>query len=160
MRSTAVTLVAITAVGMSGCDSAPVLAPVSGTVTLDGELMPHKLVRFVPEPGTPGLGAARNTDANGQYTLLALLSGATKDRPGVSPGKYKVIITEPQLPVDLPVADTPEGEPAPAIASPNAGRRRRRGDIPYRYTTEKMTDLRVTVPPEGGVFDLTLTTSP
>lgn len=150
------------ALSAGGCSDQPTLAPVSGTLTLDGKPLPHKAIRFIPEPGTPGLGGGRNSDAEGRYTLLAQLSGKTEDYLGVPPGQYRVVITEPQIPVTTPMPETAaDGSPAAAIAPEVVDpRRRKQASIPVRYTQQDSTDLRVTVPPEGGVFDLKLTTKP
>ncbi|MCZ2343812.1 MAG: hypothetical protein LC104_18745 [Bacteroidales bacterium] len=145
-----------------GCSDQPNLVPVSGTLTLDGKPLPHKAIRYIPEPGTPGLGGGRNSDAEGRYTILAQLGGQTKDFLGLPPGQYRVVIAEPQIPMTSPVPETDaDGSPAAAIA-PEAvdPRRRKSASIPVRYTQEETTDLRITVPPEGGVFDLKLTTKP
>ena len=142
-----------------GCASDEIpLVPVSGKVTLDGKPLPHKLVQFVPLPGTPGVGGARNTDANGAYTILAIRPGSLSDEEGIPAGDYKVVITEPQILIEtpLPEADS-EGNPAPAIASPeDFQKRRHRSGIPRKYTSQETTDLRATVPPEGGIFDFDL----
>lgn len=54
-----------------GCDSKPKgmpeLAPVSGTVTMDGQPPQKAVVMFLSEKGVAASGV---TDANGRYTLL------------------------------------------------------------------------------------------
>jgi hypothetical protein len=146
--------------GAFGCsDDRPPLAEVRGTVTLDGKPLPGKSIVFVPEPATPGAGAGAKTRSDGSYHLLALRANVTRDTYGVVPGDYRVIINEPIIPIDIPAdAPTTKGEePVAAIGPPPPPRR---GLIPHRYTTAELTDLRVTVPPEGGTFDFALTTRP
>src|SRR3954452_6742255 len=93
-------LLAAAAVGCS--DGWPKLVPVSGTVTLDGKPLAFKSVYFHPEPGTPGTGAATTTKEDGSYTLLAIRNGAMKALPGVPAGAYRVVITEPKVPIETP----------------------------------------------------------
>jgi hypothetical protein len=141
-----------------GCsDGFPKLVPVSGKVTLDGKPLPYKSVYYHPEPGTPGTGAATTTKEDGSYSLLAIRNGAVKTLPGVPAGSYKVVITEPKVPVG-PAAEVPAGQPEPAVGP--AGPSRKRAEIPARYSKPETTPLRVEVPPEGGTLDLKLTSRP
>ena len=146
----------ILAVVAAGCgNGGPALAPVRGRVTLDGRPLAFKSVRFHPEQGTPGAGAGANTDADGNYTLLAVRPGATRDVTGVPPGSYRVVVTEPAFPIAAAQPEGPAGEPAPATGLPDP-RPRARPVIPSHYTNAETTELRVEVPREGGVRDLAL----
>jgi hypothetical protein len=141
----------------AGCgESGPQLVPVHGRVTLDGKPLAGKTVKFIPEKETPGQGAGGNTDADGNYTLLAVRPGATRDRPGVPPGAYRVIVTEPMFPIDLPVQKADDSTPTPAIGLPSEQPKKQA--IPSSYTSPESTLLRVEVPPKGGAIDLTLRT--
>jgi hypothetical protein len=78
---------------LAGCNSEDGrvhLVPVTGTVTLNGKPMAEAFVSFVPDPGnkelTPGNDA---TGPEGNYKIM------WKNRSGVAPGKYKVVITPP-----------------------------------------------------------------
>lgn len=108
----------------AGCaTSGPPLVPVSGQVWLDKKPLALKTIRFVPEPGTPGLGAGATTDADGKYTLIAVRPGATKDVLGVAPGAYRVVVTEPIFPIETATVQGGDG-PAPAIGLPDPRKRR------------------------------------
>jgi len=71
----------------AGCGGGgPELAPVEGTVTLDGTPLPAAHVVFQPQgPGSPSSGI---TDENGHYELLYAL-----DREGAMVGRHTVRIT-------------------------------------------------------------------
>jgi len=75
-----------------GCGKDPYkVAPVSGTVTLDGRPLANTWVTFMPvgtkESPDPGPTSSGKTDAQGRYTL-AIEPG----RPGAVVGKHKVAI--------------------------------------------------------------------
>jgi len=74
-------------VGAAGCGSGgPELAPVEGTVTLDGTPLPAATVVFQPpEPGSPSSGI---TDEQGHYELLY-----APGREGAMIGRHTVRIT-------------------------------------------------------------------
>ena len=80
---------------VAGCGgSGGKLAPVQGTVTLDGEPLPDAMVEFELEPGdnvyqrTAGSSSRGKTDANGRYTLQF-----THEKEGALVGKHVVRIT-------------------------------------------------------------------
>lgn len=162
MRRSALPLAAWAAVAAGGCGgSGPALTPVTGTATLDGRPLAHKNVRFVPEPGTPGTGGGGNTGADGAYAVIAVRPGATRDTPGVPPGAYKVVVTEPMFPPANATAAPPAGDgaPAPAIGLPGVAPRKAVAALPAKYAKPETTPLRVEVPPNGGPIDLKLTTN-
>jgi hypothetical protein len=141
-----------------GCgDGGPVLVPVHGRVTLDGRPLAGKTVKFVPDPGTPGLGAGATTNAEGAYTLLSTKPGATRDTPGTPAGAYRVVVVEPMFPVDLPVQSSDSSEATVAIGLPALSKKKAQ-EIPPAYSKEDTTPLRVTVPDGGGALNLTLET--
>lgn len=145
-------------VAVVGCgDGGPPLVPVNGRVTLDGKPLAGKTVKFIPDASTPGQGAGANTDASGNYALLAVRPGATRDVPGAPPGAYRVIVTEPMFPIDLPVQKADNPEPVAAIGLPAAGPKKGQ-TIPSVYGQAETTPLRVEVPKNGGVLDLQLRT--
>lgn len=148
------------AVLAAGCgDGGPVLVPVHGRVTLDGRPLAGKTLKFVPAPGTPGLGAGATTNAEGSYTLLSTKPGATRDMPGTPAGAYRVVVVEPMFPVDLPVQSAESSEATIAIGLP-APTKKKAQEIPPAYTKEDTTPLRVTVPDGGGALNLALETPP
>ncbi len=75
--------------GCGGGDSYKV-APVSGTLTVDGKPVAGIVVTFQPAAVSghnPGPGSTGKTDENGKFTLLF----ATKERkPGAAVGKHRV----------------------------------------------------------------------
>jgi hypothetical protein len=147
----------------AGCgDDGPKLVQVSGTVTVDGEPLARKTVRFYPEPGTPGQGAGASTGEDGKFTLIAVRPGATRDVSGVPPGTYRVVVTEPMFPIEAPLPEAPaDGSPAPAIGPPTPTRKKPAGPgIPAAYTKPETTPLKVQVPEGGGVLDLPLSSKP
>lgn len=77
---------------LAGCGSGGKVAPVSGTITLDGKPLSNALVAFQPiaDAGkpSPGMGSTGVTDATGKYTLKTV----DTDRPGAVVAKHSVII--------------------------------------------------------------------
>ncbi|MCE3017564.1 MAG: hypothetical protein ACK56W_00475 [Pirellula sp.] len=71
---------------VSGCDSKPPMAQISGTVTFKGKPIPAGNVMFTPDVNLSG----------GQIRMFNVKDGAydsTKDpSPGLLPGKYEVTI--------------------------------------------------------------------
>jgi hypothetical protein len=82
----------LTLVAISGCGSEEdriALQPVSGIVTMNGKPLANASIVFLPEAGnavsTPG------NDVSGPEGTFKLM---WRNRAGVSPGKYKAIVTE------------------------------------------------------------------
>lgn len=78
--------------GVLGCsgdpDGATRLVPVKGTITLNGKPMADAAVSFVPEPGNQVSTAGGDTTGpEGNYLARY------RNRAGLSPGKYKVLVT-------------------------------------------------------------------
>jgi hypothetical protein len=74
---------------LSGCgDGLGTLYPVSGKVTLDGEVLQNAQLSFVPDTdkGNKSPASATGKVANGTYSLI------TKDKAGAPAGWYKVVI--------------------------------------------------------------------
>lgn len=74
--------------GCSGSSGARV--PVNGEVRLDGKPLPDVTVTFIPEKGTDGLGGFGKTGSDGRFVIADSKQG----RPGLAPGKYKVIVNK------------------------------------------------------------------
>lgn len=146
---------------LTGCGGLK-LVEVEGTLTLDGEPLAFKSIAFVPEPGTPGNGAAGYSNKEGKYSLLAIISGVTRDMDGVPPGRYKVIVSEPMIPISEKDFEAikleKEGdEPAPAIGFPTAPAKQ---EVPGLYTSSDTTPLTLEVPENGGTLDVKLDSKP
>ncbi len=94
-----VVLVSLLAAGCGGSDVD--LAPVKGTVTLDGEPLAGARVEFDPDPGEvvrgkpTGSASYGVTDSSGRYTLLY-----THEQEGALLGKHTVRITTRAMTVD------------------------------------------------------------
>lgn len=103
MRSFAILALVIPLAGCGG--SGFEVAPVSGTVTLDGKPVGGLVVNFQPASvkGTtePGPGSYAWTDKDGHFSM-ALIS--TKEYPGAVVGKHRVTLSSP-LPDQSPTDD-------------------------------------------------------
>lgn len=113
---------------MLGCGhGGPKLAPVTGTVLLNGNPFEGAVVMFSPDPtNKEGLPSVVITGPEGKYTAV------TRERPGLVPGKYKVAITKAPA---KPLGETIEVKEA----TPPAG--------------TLMNEFDREVPPEGGEID-------
>jgi hypothetical protein len=110
------------------------MAPVSGTVTLDGKPLAHATVVFEPDTDAknPGPGSSGVTDANGRYTLQVMTTNA----PGALVGKHKVSIT------------AYEGDVEGESSAPDATKKViRNALVPPEYNVQ--TKLRFDVPSKG-----------
>jgi len=86
-RVAATALIAIAWIGLTGCGSGSGVAPVSGTVTLDGEPLSGALVSFYPQEEGKRFSTG-TTDSSGHYELVY-----TNDEKGAAIGKHTVKIT-------------------------------------------------------------------
>lgn len=68
------------------------LTPVSGTAKFRGKPLADTEIVFLPIEGTIGAGGSGKTDSSGAFSLNYQRSG----KPGVPPGKYKVIAKKTQ----------------------------------------------------------------
>jgi hypothetical protein len=83
----------VLSLSVTGCfRRGPELAPVTGTVLLDGEPLANAQVEFKPMRGSPSYGT---TDSRGQYELRY-----TKDKSGAVVGTHVVRITTQTTAVD------------------------------------------------------------
>jgi hypothetical protein len=123
---------------LAGCSNDIPIAPVSGTVFLNGKPLPHAHVVFQPvgtrENPNPGRGSYGATDERGRFTLK--YDGGS--RTGAVVGRHTVAIAtilEGEGTFD-PETGSPDGEPV-------EGKER----IPARYNDK--TILTFDVPPGG-----------
>lgn len=151
-----------------GCgDSGLTLVPLTGTLTLDGKPLPFKSLMLVPTEGTPGHGAGGYSDGQGNYRLRAIVPGAIKDFAGCPPGKYQVVVSEPQVPLSEADFADPSGqmvaegdEPAAAIMLTDmAPKQRVKETIPAIYTSNRTSPLTIEVVQGGDLMDLKLVTN-
>jgi hypothetical protein len=97
-------LFAITLLGCGGASDTPELAPVEGTVTLDGQPLPDATVWFNPvEEGRTSTG---RTDAQGHFVL-----SYAPEKPGAMIGQHNVRITTLQQGGDEDLPDQPKAIP-------------------------------------------------
>lgn len=117
----------------AGCGGGGV-APVSGTVTLDGKPLAHATVTFEPAGGgkEPGPGSAGTTDAAGRYVLALNTTGG----PGAVVGPHRVRVTA--------YAGDADGD---SSAPPTSGTVHRKPLVPAAYNTQSTLTFEV---PAGG----------
>jgi hypothetical protein len=89
---------------VGGCRGSSDVAPVTGTVTLDGQPLPSAEVIFQPQDGRPSTGL---TDQQGRYELIY-----SRDTKGAMIGSHTVRITP--LIVDDDGNPLPDARPLPA----------------------------------------------
>jgi hypothetical protein len=76
----------------AGCGSGgPSLVPVSGTVTLDGKPLEGATITFIPDPSN----AKPQTDGGDVTGPGGTFASTYRNRAGLAPGKYKVVVTKP-----------------------------------------------------------------
>ncbi|PQO37119.1 hypothetical protein C5Y96_06370 [Blastopirellula marina] len=119
-RLATTTLAAIALIGLTGCGSGAGVAPVSGTVTLDGQPLANALVSFYPQEEGKRFSTG-TTDASGRYELVY-----TNDQHGAAIGKHTVKIT----------TATVQGEGGPA--------RPPKEKLPAKYNDESKLIVDVT----------------
>lgn len=138
-------MVAVVGCGRNASDL-PKLAPVAGTVTLDGKPLSGATVVFVPTGSTHGTGANGRTDQAGRYEL-AKRSG----EKGSPTGEYRVVITKLVMPdgSDFPVDS--------AVAPINSSAKQ---ILPVKYSMAGKTVLRAKVGDSANVIDFPLSTKP
>jgi len=138
-------LVACLALGVlayatAGCNTAPTLAPVKGTVTVGGKPATSGFVTFKPDKAkgnTVGVEPVGEISSSGEYTLQ------TKGKPGAPLGAYKVVVAGGGA---VPMDNTKVG------AQPT-------NQFNNTYASVETTPLEVTVvdKPAAGAYDLKLT---
>jgi len=121
-----------------GCGSADKnLAPVSGTITLNGEPLAGATVTFIPKDGTPGFGGVGKTDASGKYSLR----GSRDNAKGIPSGEYRVVISKRLMPNG---SEVPADDKTPPMMSPA------KESLPNAYSSMASSRQSATVPPGGG----------
>jgi hypothetical protein len=120
----------------AGCGGAS-LAPVTGTVTLDGKPLERGTVTFLPvQDGQIGYGSIQ---PDGRYTVETG-TGAARAK-GLATGEYRVAVVATG---DPPKTDPRGPEQPPPLL------------VPAKYTQADTSGLRYTVAPAGGKFPIAL----
>jgi len=120
----------------AGCSRGPELAPVTGTVTLNGKPLPNVQVEFWPETSAPR--STGMTDDQGRFTLVTDTGAA-----GAVVGPHKVVLHDLAIYGEMgfrPREDTNIKE-KPAR-------------FPFRYTDARKSPLHYTVESGGNRFDI------
>ena len=124
-------LIALLAFLIGGCDRSPPMAPVSGTVTLDGEPLDDAIVELDAGDGTPATsldirnGAFSGDVLLGKKTLRFFAMRPTKPDPTLSP-------SDVQAPVENILPDRYSLNSTEQIDVPSAGL----SDLSYQLTSE------------------------
>ena len=131
---------------LTGCGSEEVriaLVPVTGTVTLNGKPMADATIRFIPDASnaysTPGVDA---TGPEGNYKIRF------KSRSGLSPGKYKVMVTPALTSPTAKVPDAFKDDPYMAQLSVGGS-----PDQAKDKSAGEQSEFEAEVTSSGGVFD-------
>ena len=146
MLRTAFVLLAA-AVCLSGCgeeapvEETPVLAPVTGTVAIDGRPAAGVAVTFSPARTTTGNGAYATTGADGTYTL-EYRTGV----PGIPAGDYVVLFSKMVQADGNPI---PPDRTAADVMAVDA--------IPQKYRQSDRPLNQINVSPAGGQYDFKIT---
>lgn len=132
---------------LSGCPAAGTtlpgdLLPVTGTIQLNDQPLALAAVSFIPEDTKKGVGAFGATDTAGKYTLK--WHGANSG-DGVSPGKYRVVVSR---------MTQKDGSPVPADKS--AADVGAEESLPPRYSDINVTELTADVTPMSLTHDFKL----
>lgn len=88
------------------------LIPVSGKVTLDGEVLSGATLSFIPQNGTAGIGGYAITDASGSFEAQH-----QSTEQGLPPGNYAVTFSKLIMPDGNPI---PEGKDAADVGAVQA----------------------------------------
>lgn len=131
-------------VGGGGCGSSVAVAPVEGTLTLDGKPLGQAAVTFILESSGPAaqIRSVGKTDEQGRFQLRS----DTGQNGGVI-GQHRVIVE------DLAMYDAPRDEEGSITKFP-----RRR--FPALYGDPLQTPLRATIEPGPQQIDLLMTIHP
>ena len=126
---------------LTGCGSSG-LAPVTGTVTLDGKAAGGAVVAFIPTDGTPGNGGTAVADANGKYEITT-----PQGKKGLPPGQYRVTVS---------LRRNPDGSAPDPNVPPIESQARE--SLPPKYNDRDKTELSATVSADGKSYDFTVQT--
>lgn len=135
-----------------GCNNGPNIAPVSGTVTVDGKPLGEAGVTFTPLEG--GRPAWATTDAEGHFQLTTLRSG-----DGAFVGEHVVTVAEPETDVPIvPKNADPDAASLYAELPVNGRQNQRKGMLDPKFASRDTSGLSFVVKPYvDNVAELNLT---
>jgi hypothetical protein len=145
------------AAALVGCGPArPSVAPVSGTVTLDGTPLPGAVVTFNPVGGN-GAPAVGNADGQGKYSMTDMSPNAVAGA-GAAPGDYEVGVMWYKPSANDTSKMTGESasnkyEDNKATATGVTGPET---ELPVAYQNPQTSGIRYTVKPGQNTFDIAL----
>jgi hypothetical protein len=110
LKRAALLAVIVSFAAAAGCDGGPSIAPVSGTIYMDGKPLPNVDIAFQPigseQNPNPGRGSTAKTDAEGRY---ALKIDGTVD--GAVVGRHRIVISSSQTTAVDPETGSADGAP-------------------------------------------------
>jgi hypothetical protein len=135
MRSAAV-LLAAPALLAAGCGGQAPVAPVEGTLKMNGKPLADVKVDFLPE--TSGPRSSGVTDKRGHYTLTC-----DDNRPGAVVGPHRIVAVDLSVYGDKPI---PKGREAEVLLKPSR--------LPAHYGDVTKTPWKKAVNDGNNVIDL------
>lgn len=119
---------------VAGCpESGPKTVPAEGTLTIDGQPGNNISISFVPTD--PDLVTASGNVENGKFTMYT----GNQGKPGVMPGKYKVVLT--------PAASDDESRYKPSADGGGSDSAPKEAPLPFpaKYMDPGTSDIEVEV---------------
>ncbi|MCO6047457.1 hypothetical protein NG895_26435 [Aeoliella sp. ICT_H6.2] len=147
-RSFALLLVACCFVAVAGCGPDSNVAPVSGTVSFEGNKVAEGTVTFYPTSG--GRPATGTIQPDGTFTLSTF-----DPKDGAMIGDHKVAIEARQLPKAPPAPTSLEEEIAGGSPVP-VGKVTIKWLVPEKYASAQTSELTATVNSGQNQIDFTL----
>jgi len=141
-------LVAATLVGCGGAG----LAPVSGTVTMDGSPLEGATVTFHPQPGVKSNGGSGTSDAAGKFTVLT-----PQGKRGIIPGDYSITVSRRKL---SEKAQKMIDDAKASGITPMVSDREMAETLPKPYSKPETSPLRVSIAAGGGDVPVEIESSP
>lgn len=133
-------------------NSDPQFVQLKGTVTLDGQPVPHASVVFAPKNPAQGKLAVGLTDDHGQFTLY------TDRQPGVHKASYTVTVFAQERAANRRPGIGPSGTESTPTA-PDFARTAPKLLVPEKYTKPETSGLTFTVGQDGKSAKLALVTA-
>ena len=125
---------------VTGCGQQPVVVPVDGRVTIDGQVTPDVEIQFHRTgPGPPHIAIPTTSGTDGRFTTV------NANSPGLLAGEYVVVFSKWEM---------PDGNTVPPDAKP--GEVGAQQLLPPRYQSVEQRMHAITVGPQQTFFEFTL----